>query len=62
MTFLGKNRKFWAAVAVLVGGTVGVGIFGMPFAFAKAGFWIGAAFLVPIALATLLVNLMYGEV
>ncbi|HVZ11234.1 MAG TPA: aromatic amino acid transport family protein [Candidatus Paceibacterota bacterium] len=62
MTFLGKNRKFWAAVAALVGGTVGVGIFGMPFAFAKAGFWIGAAFLIPIALATLLVNLMYGEV
>lgn len=41
---------------------VGVGVFGLPFAFAKAGFWIGAAFLIPIALETLLIDTMLGEV
>ncbi len=41
---------------------VGVGIFGLPYAFAQAGFWPGMALLVAIGLATLLVDLMYGEV
>ncbi|MBX4190109.1 hypothetical protein KW791_02340, partial [Candidatus Parcubacteria bacterium] len=60
--FLRANKKFIYAVAVLVGSIIGVGIFGMPFAFAKAGFGIGFAFLVPITLIVLLVYTMYGEV
>jgi tyrosine-specific transport protein len=56
------NKKFLYAVSVLIGTMVGVGIFGMPFAFAKAGFWVGIGMLFIIGLATLLVDLMYGEV
>lgn len=62
MNFLGHNKKFWYAVAVMVGSMVGVGIFGLPFAFAKAGFWIGAVLLVIIAAETMLIDTMYGEV
>ena len=56
------NRKFFSATAVLVGSMVGVGIFGLPYAFAQAGFWVGMGLLVAIGLITMLVDLMYGEV
>ena len=57
-----KNKNFLYATAVLVGTMVGVGIFGIPFAFSKAGFWVGFLFLIFIGFITLLLNLMYGEV
>lgn len=41
---------------------MGVGIFGIPFAFSQAGFWVGFLFLIFIGFITLLMNLMYGEV
>ncbi len=56
------NRDFFYAVAALVGTMVGVGVFGIPFSFAKSGFWVGAGFLVGIGLVTMLLDLMYGEV
>jgi len=56
------NKPFFYSVAALVGTMVGVGIFGLPFAFAKAGFWVGFAFLVALTLITLLIDLMYGEI
>ncbi|MEK7154432.1 MAG: aromatic amino acid transport family protein [Patescibacteria group bacterium] len=57
-----RPNKFWYAVAVLVGSTVGVGIYGMPFAFQKAGFGVGLLFLLGIVGLVLLSNLLYGEV
>src|SRR3989344_2397982 len=57
-----KNKNFLRATAALVGTMVGVGIFGIPFAFSKAGFWTGFLFLILIAAITLLADLMYGEV
>ncbi len=45
-----------------MGTMVGVGIFGIPFAFSKAGFWIGFSLLIFIGFITVLLNLMYGEV
>jgi tyrosine-specific transport protein len=58
-----KNpNKFWYAVATLVGSTVGVGIYGIPFAFQKAGFGIGFLFLIALSGIILLTNLLYGEV
>ncbi len=62
MSLLGTHKKFLYAVGVLVGAMVGVGIFGMPYAFSKSGFWFGMGFLVLICLSTLMVDLMYGEV
>lgn len=44
-----RDERFWFAVAVLMGTMIGVGIYGIPFAFAKAGFWIGLAWLVLLA-------------
>lgn len=57
-----KLNKFWYAVATLVGSTVGVGLYGIPFTFQKAGFGIGLLFLIGISGLVLLANLLYGEI
>jgi len=57
-----KNRQFLSATAVLVGTIVGVGVFGIPFSFAKAGFWVGFLFLLGIGGVTLFLNYIYGEI
>jgi len=57
-----KNRQFLNSSAILIGTMVGLGVFGIPFAFAKAGFWIGLLFLVVIGSITTLLLLMYGEI
>jgi len=57
-----KNRQFLYSGAVLIGTMVGLGVFGIPFAFAKAGFWIGLLFLVIIGAISTILYLMYGEI
>ncbi len=57
-----KLNRFWYAVATLVGSTIGVGIYGIPFAFQKAGFGVGFLFLVGVCGLILLSNLLYGEI
>lgn len=57
-----KHRSFWEAVAILVGMVVGAGIFGLPYAFAKIGFWGGVGYLVVLSLAFLITNFCYGEI
>lgn len=57
-----ESKNFFSATAVLVGTMVGVGVFGIPFAFAKAGFFIGLVFLLLTGFLTLVVNTMFGEV
>ncbi|KKS23646.1 MAG: hypothetical protein A2606_01375 [Candidatus Yanofskybacteria bacterium RIFOXYD1_FULL_42_10] len=57
-----KDKTFLRSAAVLVGTMVGVGVFGIPFTFAKAGFWVGFLFLIFIAGITLLTDFMYGEI
>jgi len=56
-----KDRKFLHAAAVLIGTMVGAGIFGIPFAFAKAGFWVGMLWLVGLAGILCLFNLFFAE-
>ncbi len=56
-----RDQKFLHATTVLIGTMVGVGIYGIPFAFAKAGFFIGAAWLVIIAVVMALFYLMFAE-
>ncbi len=56
------DKNFLHATALLVGTMVGVGIFGIPFAFAKAGFFIGFVFLVVTCAVTVLSNITYAEV
>lgn len=62
LSILKNKRSFYYSVAALAGTMVGVGVFGIPFSFAKSGFWVGAGFLAAIAVITLLLDLMYGEV
>lgn len=61
MPKLHKNN-FWRAVSILVGSTVGVGVFGVPFVFAKAGLVPGFGFLIGLTIAVLILNLAYGEI
>ncbi len=56
------KKNFYYAVASLIGATVGVGIFGIPYVVAKAGFILGIFFLIFIGLLNLLINLFYGEI
>ncbi|MBI4160681.1 MAG: hypothetical protein HY506_02125 [Candidatus Yanofskybacteria bacterium] len=57
-----KTRtKFWLAVATHIGFTVGVGLYGIPFAFQKSGFGVGLFFLIGLTLLVFLANLLYGE-
>lgn len=52
---------FRHSAAAMVGTMVGVGIFGVPYVFSQAGFWIGAAWLIGIAAVMVLFYLMYAE-
>ncbi|MEX2053158.1 MAG: aromatic amino acid transport family protein [Candidatus Paceibacterota bacterium] len=57
-----KPNKNWYAVATIVGSTVGIGLYGIPFAFQKAGFGIGLLFLLGITGLMLFSHFLYGEV
>jgi len=56
------SRKSIQALANFIGMAIGVGIFGIPFAFAKASFVIGLVFLIGLAAVALILNLSYGEI
>jgi tyrosine-specific transport protein len=56
-----KDRGVLHAGAVLIGTMVGAGIFGIPFAFAQAGFWVGMAWLVGLAVILCVFNLLFAE-
>ncbi|MFH1252853.1 MAG: aromatic amino acid transport family protein [Candidatus Uhrbacteria bacterium] len=53
---------WWRAVGTMIGGVVGVGVFGLPFAFAQSGWALGLVFLLIIGFLLLFLNLMYAEV
>ncbi|MBI4117119.1 MAG: hypothetical protein HY451_00285 [Parcubacteria group bacterium] len=55
-------KDFLYASSILIGTIVGVGIFGIPFSFAKAGFLTGFLFLIFVGAASLIMNLIFGEV
>jgi len=57
-----SNKNFFYALTTLIGMIVGVGIFGIPYAFAQAGFLIGFFYLILLAGAILLIHLFYGEI
>lgn len=62
MAILAQNRNFFYAIATLIGTIVGVGIFGLPYAFARAGFFIGSIQLVLLGVVIILIQLMFGEI
>jgi len=59
----GKEKApFAKAMAILIGTTVGAGIFGIPYVVAKAGFLIGLIHLLVLGAIVLLINLFTGEI
>ncbi|MBI2462892.1 MAG: hypothetical protein HYV65_01505 [Candidatus Spechtbacteria bacterium] len=56
------KKEIIFAVASLVGAIIGVGVFGIPYVSAKAGFMVGAAYIVILGTAMATLHLMYGEV
>lgn len=62
MFFNRRGKSFYHSVSILIGTIVGVGVFGIPFSFAKAGFLTGLLFLVFIGALSLAVNLIFGEI
>jgi len=62
MRITDQQKKFLHATAALIGTMVGVGIFGIPLAFAKAGFGIGFLFLIFTCIITLLFNFIFAEI
>jgi len=50
------------AIAVLIGTTVGAGIFALPYAFSKVGFFIGLLYLIVLGLAVLTIEICYAEI
>ena len=55
-------RKLWYAAATIMGASIGAGVLGIPFAFAKAGIAYGILNLAIVAALIATVNLYMGEV
>jgi len=55
-------KSLFIAISVLIGTTIGVGIFGIPYVIAKIGFIPGFLYLIGLGLIILLLNLCYGEI
>lgn len=53
--------KFLRAVFMMIGGVVGVGVFGLPFAFAQSGFSLALLELLLVASVLMIVQFMYAE-
>ncbi len=57
-----ENKNFIFAVATLISTIIGAGIFALPYAFAKAGFWPSLIIFAVLAMVNIVIMLMYGEV
>lgn len=55
-------RYFLRSTATLTGMIIGVGIFGVPYVVAQAGFYLGLVWIFGIGILTLAVHLFYGQV
>lgn len=56
-----KELPLFQAIATLVGTIIGAGILGIPYVFARAGFWTGVLVLAFITFAMISLKLMIGE-
>jgi tyrosine-specific transport protein len=56
------NKKFFLALAVLIGTIVGAGIFGIPYVISKSGVLPGVFYFIILGLAVLILHLVFGEI
>src|SRR3989344_359952 len=54
--------KFLFAVSTLIGTIVGLGMFGLPYTVAKAGFFVGVLYLCVLGLVFMTLHLILGEI
>lgn len=60
---MNKGRaRFWMAVYAIVGSTIGVGIFSLPYVIAQAGPWLGLLWMFGVAVLNVMALQMYAEV
>jgi len=57
-----KNKNFYFALAILIGTTVGAGIFGIPYVISKSGIIPGLFYFFILAGAILLIHLFFSEI
>lgn len=55
------EKRYWGAVATLVGTTVGAGIFGIPYVVSKAGFFTGALDIIFLCIFITIISLYLAE-
>ena len=56
-----KNKRYFQAIAVMVGYIVGVGMFGLPYLTVRAGWMVFAILLIVLGLAQYFVQLIYAN-
>ena len=56
------DKKFFLALAVLIGTIVGAGIFGIPYVISKSGVLPGLFYFLFLGLAVLILHLVFGEI
>lgn len=59
---MGNTRHFIRSTSVLIGTIVGAGIFGLPYAFVKSGFFVGLFYLLVLAGVFFVIKRCYAEV
>lgn len=57
-----KITKFFKALSIFAGTIIGVGIFGLPYAASKAGFFVVLSFFAVISVVLIINHLLYGEI
>ena len=55
-------KSIYRAIAVLIGTTIGAGIFGIPYVVSKIGFFPGIFYILILGSLVLILNLIYGEI
>lgn len=56
------DKKFFLALAILIGTIVGAGIFGIPYVISKSGILVGLFYFLILGGAVLLLHLFFGEI
>ena len=55
-------KSIYRAISILIGTTIGAGIFGIPFVVSKIGFLPGIFYILILGALVLILNLIYGEI
>jgi tyrosine-specific transport protein len=56
------NKRWLKAVGTMIGSIVGIGVFGLPYAFAQSGFFIGLVQMIVVGILLVMLQLLYAEI